>query len=82
MRITWYWAFLAVAASPLIAQQNANGSLVAKVNPGRAGVFVDGKYFGPAANFRIARTYSVPAGEHEVRLVDPRHVLSGAGRGG
>lgn len=73
MRIAWGWALLAVAAMPLAAQQNANGSLVARVKPGRAGVFVDGKYLGPAANFRVARTYSVPAGEHEIRFVDPRY---------
>jgi hypothetical protein len=36
-------------------------------------VFVDGKYLGPAANFRVARTYSVPAGDHELKLVDPRY---------
>ena len=54
----------------LPAQQ---GYLKAKVNPGRAGVFVDGKYLGPAANFKVARTYSVPAGEHEIRLLDPRY---------
>jgi len=34
---------------------------------------VDGKYLGPAANFRIARTYQVAAGEHELKLVDPRY---------
>jgi len=64
---------LAAAALPLVAQPSASGSLVAKVNPGRAGVFVDGKYLGPAANFRVARTYAVAAGAHEVRLVDPRY---------
>jgi len=47
--------------------------LKTKVNPGRTGVFVDGKYLGPAANFRIARTYSLPAGEHEVVLTEPRY---------
>jgi hypothetical protein len=52
--------------------QQGNGYLKAKVNPGRAGVFLDGKYLGPAANFRMARKYSVPAGEHELKLVDPR----------
>jgi hypothetical protein len=55
---------------PVLAQQT--GTLKAKVNPGRAGVFLDGKYLGPAANFRIARSYSVPAGEHELKLVEPR----------
>lgn len=28
---------------------------------------------GPAANFKVARTYEVPAGEHEVKLEDPRY---------
>jgi len=51
----------------------STGYLKAKVNPGRAGVFVDGKYLGPAANFKIARKYQVAAGEHEVKLVDPRY---------
>jgi hypothetical protein len=36
-------------------------------------VFVDGKYLGPAANFRVARTYPVAAGEHDLKLVDPRY---------
>ena len=73
MRITWCWALLAVAAMPLAAEQNTNGFLVSRVDPGRAAVFVDGKYLGPAANFRVARTYSVPAGQHEIRYVDPRY---------
>lgn len=73
MRFPWCWLLLAVAAVPFAAQQNSNGFLVSKVKPGRAGVFVDGKYLGPAANFRKARTYAVPAGEHEVRYVDPRY---------
>ena len=50
----------------------SNGYLKTSVNPGRAGVFIDGKYVGPAANFRIARKYTVAAGSHEVKLVDPR----------
>jgi hypothetical protein len=58
---------------PLAAQQDSHGFLTSKIKPGRAGVFVDGKYLGPAANFRKARTYSVPVGEHEVRFVDPRY---------
>jgi PEGA domain-containing protein len=49
------------------------GRLKIEVNPGRAGVFIDGNYVGPAANFKIARTYEVAPGEHEVRLVDPRY---------
>ena len=49
------------------------GRLKTEVNPGRAGVFIDGKYVGPAANFKIARTYEVAPGEHEVKLSDPRY---------
>jgi len=49
------------------------GRLKTEVEPGRAGVFIDGKYVGPAANFKIARTFEVAPGEHEVRLVDPRY---------
>ncbi len=58
---------------PLLPQDSSLGSLCVKANPGRAGVFVDGKYLGPAANFRVARTYPVAAGEHEVKLIDPRY---------
>ncbi len=50
-----------------------NGRLKLEVNPGRAGVFIDGKYVGPAANFKIGQTYQVAAGEHEVKLADPRY---------
>lgn len=56
-------------AGALSAQQ---AYLKTNVNPGRAGVFVDGKYVGPAANFRIGRTYALPPGKHEIKLVDPR----------
>jgi hypothetical protein len=49
------------------------GSLKTNVDPGRAGVFVDGKYLGPAKNFKVAQTYSLSPGEHEVKLVDPRY---------
>ena len=64
-----------IFAFPLLvgAQKGDVGHLKTKVNPGRAGVFVDGKYLGPAANFRVARTYSLPAGEHELLLTEPRY---------
>jgi hypothetical protein len=63
---------VAVAATPVVAQQGA-GYLKTKVNPGRAGVFIDGKYVGPAGNFGIGRKYTVAAGEHEVTLSEPRY---------
>ena len=36
-------------------------------------MFIDGKYVGPAANFKIARIYELSPGEHEVRLAEPRY---------
>src|SRR5262249_18335421 len=65
-------ALVLLLGSAMILWGQSNGYLKASVNPGRAGVFVDGKYVGPAANFRVTRKYTVPAGEHEVKLVDPR----------
>ena len=62
-------AAFAVAA----AADQSTGYLKTSVNPGRAGVFIDGKYVGPSANFRIDRKYAVAPGEHEVRLSEPRY---------
>ena len=61
------------AALPLLCSAQEMGSLCVKANTGRAGVFVDGKYLGPAGNFGVARTYAVAAGEHEVKLSEPRY---------
>jgi hypothetical protein len=63
---------IAVAGIPVVAQQSS-GYLKTKVDPGRAGVFIDGKYVGPAGNFGMSRKYTVAAGEHEVRLSEPRY---------
>lgn len=63
---------VAMAGIPAVAQQNT-GYLKTKVSPGRAGVFIDGKYVGPAGNFGMGRKYTVAAGEHEVRLSEPRY---------
>jgi hypothetical protein len=60
-------------AGALTAQQAATAYLKTNVNPGRAGVFVDGKYVGPAGNFGMGRKYALPAGQHQVKLVDPRY---------
>jgi hypothetical protein len=62
---------LVVAAIPVFGQNN--GYLKTKVYPGRAGVFIDGKYVGPAGNFGFDRKYAVAPGEHEVTLSEPRY---------
>ena len=63
---------IAVICIPVVGQQSS-GYLKTSVNPGRAGVFIDGKYVGPAGNFGVGRKYTVAAGEHEVRLSEPRY---------
>lgn len=59
------------AATAMYAQQT--GYMKAKVEPGRAGVFVDGKYVGPAANFGSGRKYALAPGEHKIKLAEPRY---------
>jgi len=63
-------AGLLIAVS-LCAQQT--GYMKTKVEPGRAGVFVDGKYMGPAANFGMARKYALTPGAHKIKLAEPRY---------
>ena len=63
-------AVLLIAVSIVPVAGQSTGCLKTKVDPGRAGVFIDGKYVGPAENFRVGRKYAVAAGEHEVKLSD------------
>jgi hypothetical protein len=62
-----------LASASLVCFAADTGRLKTEIDPGRAGVFIDGKYVGPAANFKIARTYELSPGEHEVRLAEPRY---------
>jgi len=64
---------LSVFAAGLAYSQASTGKLKTSVHPSRAGVFVDGKYVGPAGNFARARTYTIPAGSHEIMLTEPRY---------
>lgn len=64
------FALVVATVLPLCAQ---NGTLKTKIAPNDAGVFVDGKYLGPAGYFAAASSFSVAPGEHEVKLVDPRY---------
>jgi hypothetical protein len=63
------------ASLPAVAakQKSGDGYLEPHINPTRAGVFVDGKYLGPAANFGFARRYTLAPGEHKILLTDPRY---------
>jgi hypothetical protein len=56
---------------PMCAADN-EGYIKARGNPTGAGLFVDGKYIGPAGRFTVPERYPIAAGEHEVTLRDPR----------
>jgi len=69
-------SILAAAGVLLIAGSLAfgeTGTVKVKAPTGRAGVFVDDKYVGPAANFGITRSYPVEAGEHTITVREPRY---------
>jgi len=57
-------------ASAVFAQ---DGTLVVKASPKSAGVFVNGKYLGPAGRFMSNKKYSLPAGEYDLLLSEPRY---------
>ena len=65
-------ALVTAGAVTMSAAQDM-GKLKIYTNTGRAGIFVDGNYLGPVANFGWSLTYKVPAGEHEIRVSDPRY---------
>jgi PEGA domain len=65
--------FVLLASASLACLAADTGRLKTEIDPGRAGVFIDGKYVGPAANFKMARTYELSPGEHEIRLAEPRY---------
>ncbi len=45
----------------------------ARGGPTGAGLFVDGKYIGPAGRFTVPEKYEIQPGEHEIALKDPRY---------
>ncbi|MCX6591451.1 MAG: PEGA domain-containing protein [Acidobacteria bacterium] len=70
MRILTASVLFALSAAAVMAQ---DGSIVARGKPGDAGLFVDGKYIGPASRFTVPEKYAIAPGEHEVSLKDPRY---------
>lgn len=60
---------------PLAFAKDAPSTGYLKVHavPDHAGVYVDGKHLGPAANFGMTRKYTVAVGDHELKLSDPRY---------
>lgn len=62
-----------VTASISLFGADKPGAIKASGKPGNAGVWIDGKYVGPASRFTVTEKYTVEPGEHEVTIRDPRH---------
>jgi hypothetical protein len=73
MKRTWFLllAMWVVLGAPVVAQ--TMGKLKTAIKPSRAGIFVDGKYLGPAGNYGRARLYPLAAGDHEITISEPRY---------
>jgi hypothetical protein len=63
-------AVLALLALPLAAE---TGYVRVRSSPVGAGLFVDGKYVGPAGRFSVPEKWPVESGSHEISLKDPRY---------
>ena len=72
MRLCTNILFVALLAATAVPAQET-GRIKAVGKPGNAGVWVDGKYVGPASRFTVAEKYDVPAGDVEVVIRDPRY---------
>jgi len=72
MKILVFTLALVCTLAP-IASSQTTGKLKTIITPSRAGIFVDGKYVGPAGNFGFSRTYAVAAGEHDILITEPRY---------
>jgi PEGA domain-containing protein len=62
-----------VAVGAVTAAAQGTGYIKARGKPGDAGIFVNGKYVGPATRFTVPEKYAAPAGEVEVTFRDPRY---------
>lgn len=74
MRLPILLSLFVISTSALMfAADDQNGAIKARGNPTGAGLFVNGKYIGPAGRFSVPEKYAVAAGEVEVAFRDPRY---------
>ncbi|MCX6620315.1 MAG: PEGA domain-containing protein [Acidobacteria bacterium] len=74
MRLSTLLSLIVISSSALMfAADDQNGAIKARGTPTGAGLFVNGKYIGPAGRFSVPEKYSVAAGEVEVAFRDPRY---------
>jgi hypothetical protein len=70
MRAVLLTAAALVATTAFAAKDK--GYIRARGNPGDAGIFLNGKYIGPASRFTVPEKYEAPLGDVEVSIRDPR----------
>src|SRR3954467_9907741 len=63
---------IAGVATNLLGAEDT-GFVRARGKPADAGVFINGKYLGPASRFTVPEKYPAPTGEVEVTFKDPRY---------
>jgi hypothetical protein len=69
-----FWLLaITVSCTMLAFAADKPGAVKARIKPGRAGVWIDGKYVGPASRFSVPEKYPTEAGDHEVTFRDPRY---------
>ena len=59
-------------ATIVFAAAKDSGRIKARVSPGDAAIFINGKYAGPASRFTVPESYEAPVGEVEISIRDPR----------
>jgi hypothetical protein len=73
-RLMLLGSYLAVAGMGVsLLQADETGFVRARGKPGDAGVFINGKYAGPATRFTVPEKYASPTGDVEVTIKDPRY---------
>jgi hypothetical protein len=71
-RASVFAAATLLATTAFAAKDQDKGYVKARVSPGDAGVFINGKYVGPVSRFTVPEKYEAPVGEVEVTFRDPR----------
>jgi hypothetical protein len=73
-RLMLLGSYLAVTGMGVsLLQAEETGFVRARGKPGDAGVFINGKYAGPAVRFTVPEKYVAPGGDVEVTIKDPRY---------
>jgi hypothetical protein len=73
-RLMLLGSYLTVAGLGVnLLQAEDTGFVRARGKPGDAGVFINGKYAGPAVRFTVPEKYPASAGDVEVTIKDPRY---------